>query len=54
MIVQFFKELLVSYQNARLNVVANVCDMGTNNVKALNLWGISETEHFSSFYIKKL
>ncbi|PNF26456.1 hypothetical protein B7P43_G16258 [Cryptotermes secundus] len=37
MIVQYFKEVLDACQNAGLKVVAIVCDMGANNIKALKL-----------------
>jgi hypothetical protein len=36
-IVQFLKEVFDTCQKAGLQVVATVCDMGTNNVKALKL-----------------
>ncbi|PNF26771.1 hypothetical protein B7P43_G18200, partial [Cryptotermes secundus] len=39
MIVQYLKEVLDACQNAGLKVVATVCDMGANNVKALKLLG---------------
>ena len=39
MLVQFLKEVLDACQNVGLHVVATVCDMGTNNVKAMKLLG---------------
>jgi UDP:flavonoid glycosyltransferase YjiC (YdhE family) len=37
MIVQFLSEVLDTCQDAGLQVVATVCDMGANNFKALKL-----------------
>jgi len=37
MLVQFLKEVPDACQNVGLHVVATVCDMGTNNVKAMKL-----------------
>jgi hypothetical protein len=51
---QFFKQVLDAYQNAGLQVVATVCDMGANNVKALKLLGASETEAFFKFHNKEI
>jgi hypothetical protein len=39
MLVHCLKEVLGTCQNVGLHVVATVCDMGTNNVKALKLLG---------------
>ena len=39
MLVQFLKEVLDACQNVGLHVVATVCDMGTNIVKAMKLLG---------------
>jgi hypothetical protein len=36
--VQFLNEVLGACHNVELHVVATVCDMGTNNVKALKLF----------------
>jgi len=36
MLVQLLNEILDACQNVGLHVVATVCDMGTNGVKALN------------------
>ncbi|PNF14733.1 hypothetical protein B7P43_G08923 [Cryptotermes secundus] len=54
MIVQYLKEVLDACQNAGLKVVATVCDMGANNVMALNCWVLPEGNHSSDFAIKKL
>ena len=51
---QFFKQVLDAYQNAGLQVVATVCDMGANNVKALKLLGASETEAFFKLHNKQI
>jgi hypothetical protein len=42
MIVQFLNEVLDACQNAGLKVVATVCDMGANNVKAFKLLGATK------------
>ena len=42
MLVNFFMEFLDAYQNAGLVVVATMCDMGANNVKALKQLGVFE------------
>jgi hypothetical protein len=42
MIAQFLKEVLVACWNTILHVFAAIYDMGTNNVKMSNIWGISE------------
>jgi hypothetical protein len=39
MLGQFLREVLGACQNVGLRVVATVCDMGTNNVKAMKLLG---------------
>jgi hypothetical protein len=49
MLVQFLKEVLEACQNVGLRVVATVCDMGTNNVKALKLLGSTRGEPFFQF-----
>jgi hypothetical protein len=54
MIAQFLKEVLDACQNAGLHVVATVCDMGANNVKALKLLGVSEMEPFFKFHNKEI
>jgi len=48
------KEFLHAYQNVGLHVVATVCDMGTNNVKAMKLLVSTGGSHSSSFKIKQL
>jgi hypothetical protein len=53
-IVQFLKEVLDTCQNAGLQVVATLCDMGTNNVKALKLLSASETKPFFKFQNKEI
>jgi hypothetical protein len=52
MIAQFLKVVLDTCQNAGLHVVATVCDVGTNNVKALKLLGVSEMEQIFKFQNK--
>jgi len=47
-------EVLDVCHNARLVVVAIVCDMGANNVKVLKLLGFSERRLSLGFMIKKL
>jgi len=54
MLVQFLKEVLGALQNVGLHVVATVCDMGTNNVKAMKLLGSTGEEPFFQFQIKRL
>ena len=49
MLVQFLKEVLDACQNVGLHVVATVCDMGTNNVKAMKLLGSTRSEPFFQF-----
>jgi hypothetical protein len=49
MLVQFFKEVLGACQNVGLHVVATVCEMGTNNVKAMKLLGSTRSEPFFQF-----
>ncbi|PNF39995.1 hypothetical protein B7P43_G15587, partial [Cryptotermes secundus] len=50
MVVQYLKEVLDACQNAGLKVVATVCDMGANNVKALKLLGASKRKPFFRFH----
>jgi hypothetical protein len=47
--VQFLKEVLGACQNVGLHVVATVCNMGTNNVKATKLLGSSRAHPFFQF-----
>jgi len=49
MLVQFLKELLDACQNVGLHIVATVCDMGTNSVKAMKLLGSTRGEPFFQF-----
>jgi hypothetical protein len=49
MLEQFLKEVLDACQNVGLHVVATVCDMGTNNVKAMRLLGSTTSEPFFQF-----
>jgi hypothetical protein len=52
MLVQFLNEVLGACQNMGLHVVATVCDMGTNNVKALKLLGATISKSFFQFQIQ--
>jgi hypothetical protein len=49
MLVQFLKEVLEACQNVGLRVVATVCDMGTNNFKAMKLLGSTGGKPFFQF-----
>ena len=49
MLMQFLKEVLDACQNVGLHVVATVCYMGTNNVKAMKLLGSTGVEPFFQF-----
>jgi len=49
MLVQFLKEDLDACQNVGLHVVATVCEMGTNNVKAMKLLDSTGGEPFFQF-----
>jgi hypothetical protein len=46
MLVQFFTEFLGACQNVGPQVVATVCDVCTNNVKALKLLGATKRKPF--------
>jgi len=46
MLVQYLSDVLDACQNVGLHVVATVCDMGTNNIKALKLLGATERKPF--------
>ena len=48
-LVHFLKEVLGACQNSGLVVVATVCNMGANNVKALKLLGVSAKQPFFTF-----
>ncbi|PNF15446.1 hypothetical protein B7P43_G18115, partial [Cryptotermes secundus] len=54
MIVQYLKEVLDICQNAGLKVVATVCDMGANNVKALKLLGASRRKPLFRFHSQEI
>ena len=47
--VNFLEEVLDACHNAGLVVVATVCDMGANNVKAIKRLGVSEKTPFFRF-----
>jgi len=49
LLVRFLNEVLGACQNAGLQVVATVCDMGFNNVKALKLLGVTRWKPFFKF-----
>jgi hypothetical protein len=48
-LVQFLNEGLGGCQNFGLHVIATVCDVGTNNVKAIKLLGSTTSELFIQF-----
>jgi hypothetical protein len=50
MLATFLMEVLDTYLNAGLKVVATVCDMGANNVVALKRLGVSEETTFFRFH----
>ena len=52
--LKFLKEVLGTCQNAGLHIVATVCDMGANNVSALQMLGATRQKPFFSFRIKRL
>ena len=54
MLLIFLVEVLDAGHNAQLIVVAAVCDMGTNNVKALKQLGVSEKTPFFRFRDQQL
>ena len=49
MLKQFLVEVLEACHNVGLHVVATVCDMGTNNVKAMKQFGSPEGEPYIQF-----
>jgi hypothetical protein len=49
MLVNFLMEVLKAFQNAGLEVVPTMCDMGVNSVKALKLLGVSQKTPFFMF-----
>jgi hypothetical protein len=54
MLVDFLMEVLDACHNAGLVVVATVCDMGANNVKALKHLGVSEKTPFFRFHDQEI
>jgi hypothetical protein len=54
MTVQYLKEVLDACQNTGLKVVATVCDMGANNVKAMKLFGASKRKPFFRFHNQEI
>ena len=54
MLVDFLTEFLDACHNAGLVVVATVCDMGANNVKALKHLGVSEKTPFFRFHDQEI
>jgi hypothetical protein len=54
MIKKLLKEVLDACQNAGLQVVATVCDMGHNNVKALKLLGAAKEKPSFMFYNQEI
>jgi len=49
LLMKFLKEVLGACQNAGLHVVATVCDMGANNVSALQMLGATRQKLFFEF-----
>jgi hypothetical protein len=47
-------EVLYTCQNAGLHVIATVCDMGTNNFKALKLLGVTKRKPSLMFCNQKI
>jgi hypothetical protein len=54
MLTDFLEEVIDACQNAGLEVVATVCDTGSNIVKALKQLGVSEEEPFIKFHNKEI
>jgi hypothetical protein len=54
LLMKFLKEVLGACQNAGLHIVATVCDMGANNVSALQMLGTTRRKPFFGFGIKRL
>jgi len=54
MLVHFLKEVLGACQNSGLVVVAIVCNMGANNVKALKLLIVSAKQPFFTFQSQEI
>jgi hypothetical protein len=54
MTVQLLSEVLDACQNTGLQVVATVCDMGANNVKALKLMGATKRNPSFKFHNQEI
>jgi hypothetical protein len=54
LLVRFLKEVLGACQNAGLHVVATVCDMGANNIKALQLLCATRRKPFFKFQNREI
>jgi hypothetical protein len=54
MIVQILSEILEICQNAGLQVIATLCDMGANNVNALKLLGPAKRKPFFRFHKQQI
>jgi hypothetical protein len=54
MIVHLLSEVLDACKNAGLQVVATVCDMDANNVKALKLLGATKRKPFFRFHKQEI
>jgi hypothetical protein len=54
MFVQLLSEILDACQDAGLQVVATVCDMGANNVKALKLLGATKRKPSFRFHKQEM
>jgi hypothetical protein len=54
MIVQILSEVLDACQNAGLQVVATVCDMGANNVKTLKMLGATKRKPSFRFHKQEI
>jgi len=54
MLVNFMMEVLDACHNAGLVVVATVCDMGANNIKALKQFCASEKTPFFRFHDQEI
>jgi hypothetical protein len=47
--VRFLTEVIGAYENVGLHVVATICDMGANSVKALKVLGATRQKSFFKF-----
>jgi hypothetical protein len=54
MLVNFLMEVLDACHIAGLEVVATMCDMGANNIKALKQLGVSEKTPFFKFQNREI